>query len=79
MVQKMHVILQIFFNYKQIEYKDKKGKTKKKKDESAAPVLYVKLVYSDKSKKYFLYSEQRETLKMTHLIILINTLTQKWL
>lgn len=79
MVQKMHVILQIFFNYKQIEYKDKKGKTKKKKDESAAPVLYVKLVYSDKSKKYFLYSEQRETLKMTDLIILINTLTQKWL
>ena len=79
MVQKMHVILQIFFNYKQIEYKDKKGKTKKKKDESAAPVLYVKLVYSDKSKKYFLSSEQRETLKMTDLIILINTLTQKWL
>lgn len=79
MIQKMHVILQIFFNYKQIEYKDKKGKTKKKKDESAAPVLYVKLVYSDKSKKYFLYSEQRETLKMTDLIILINTLTQKWL
>lgn len=56
LVQKMHVILQIFFNYKQIEYKNKKGKTKKKKDESAAPVLYVKLVYSDKSKKYFLYS-----------------------
>ena len=36
---------------KQIEFKDKKGKTKKKKDESAAPVLYVKLIYSDKSKK----------------------------
>ena len=28
--------------YKQIEYKDKKGKTKKKIDEKAAPVLYVK-------------------------------------
>lgn len=39
------------FYYKQTEFKDKKGKTKKKKDESAAPVLYVKLIYSDKSKK----------------------------
>lgn len=39
------------FYYKQIEYTDKKGKTKKKKDESAAPVLYVKLIYSDKAKK----------------------------
>ena len=29
------------FYYKQIEYKDKKGKTKKKIDENAAPVLYV--------------------------------------
>ena len=37
--------------YKQIEFKDKKGKTKKKKDKSAAPVLYVKLIYSDKTKK----------------------------
>ena len=26
--------------YKQIEYFDKKGKTKKKKDETSAPVLY---------------------------------------
>ena len=39
------------FYYKQIEFKDKKGKTKKKKDESAAPVFYVKLIYSDKTKK----------------------------
>ena len=39
------------FYYKQIEYKDKKGKTKIKKDESASPVLYVKLIYSDKTKK----------------------------
>ena len=37
--------------YKQIELQDKKGKTKKKKDKSAAPVLYVKLIYSDKTKK----------------------------
>ena len=37
--------------YKQIEYVDKKGKTKKKKDESSSPVLYVKLIYSSETKK----------------------------
>ena len=37
--------------YKQIEFVNAKGKTKKKKDESASPVLYVKLIYSDKTKK----------------------------
>ena len=39
--------------WKQVEYTDRKGKTKKKKDESAAPVyvLYAKLIYPDKSKK----------------------------
>ena len=37
--------------YKQIEYVNAKGKTKKKKDETASPVLYVKLIYSDKTKK----------------------------
>lgn len=37
--------------WKQVEYSDKKGKKKTKKDESAAPVLYAKLIYSDKSKK----------------------------
>ena len=37
--------------YKHIEYQNSKGKTKKKKDESSAPVLYVKLIYSDKTKK----------------------------
>ena len=31
--------------YKQVEYVDKKGKTKKKKDESSSPVLYAKLIY----------------------------------
>ena len=38
--------------YKQIEYFDKKGKTKKKKDETSAPVLYVKLIYSSDTKKF---------------------------
>ena len=36
---------------KHIEYQNSKGKTKKKKDESSSPVLYVKLIYSDKTKK----------------------------
>ena len=39
------------FYYKQIEYTNEKGKTKRKKDKSRAPVLYVKLIYSDKTKK----------------------------
>ena len=39
------------FYYKQIEYTDKKGRTKTKKDDTSAPVLYVKLIYSEKSKK----------------------------
>ena len=37
--------------YKQIEYTNEKGKTRKRKDESRAPVPYVKLIYSDKTKK----------------------------
>ena len=36
--------------YKQVEYTDKKGKKKTKRDESAAPVLYAKLIYSETSK-----------------------------
>ena len=32
--------------YRQTEYTDGKGKTKKKKDKTSAPVLYVKLMYS---------------------------------
>ena len=39
------------FYYKQVEYTDKKGKKKTKIDPSAAPVLYAKLIYSEKSKK----------------------------
>ena len=37
--------------YKQIEFTDEKGKRRKKKDKSRSPVLYVKLIYSDKTKK----------------------------
>ena len=36
--------------YKEIEHTNEKGKTRKK-DKSRAPVLYVKLIYSDKTKK----------------------------
>ena len=39
------------FYYKQVQYPDKKGKKKTKRDPSAAPVLYAKLIYSEKSKK----------------------------
>ena len=39
------------FYYKQVEYTDRKGKKKTKRDPSAAPVLYAKLIYSEKSKK----------------------------
>ena len=39
------------FYYKQVEYTDKKGKKKTKIDPLAAPVLYAKLIYSEKSKK----------------------------
>ena len=38
--------------HKQIEYVDGKGKTKKKKGKSSAPVLYVKLIYSSDNKKF---------------------------
>ena len=39
------------FYFKKEEYTDKKGKKKTKVDESSAPVLYTKLIYSEKSKK----------------------------
>ena len=39
------------FYYKQIEYTDKRGRIKTKKDDTSAPVLYAKLIYSEKSKK----------------------------
>ena len=39
------------FYYKQIEYTDKKGKKRTKVDESSSPVLYTKLIYSEKTKK----------------------------
>ena len=45
------IVLSSPLYYKQIEYIDKKGKKKTKVDESSAPILYPKIIYSDKSKK----------------------------
>ena len=39
------------FYYKKEEYTDKKGKKRTKVDISSSPVLYTKLIYSEKSKK----------------------------
>ena len=47
----MATTLSSLLYYKKEEYTDKKGKNKTRVDESAAPVLYAKLIYSDKSKK----------------------------
>ena len=38
--------------FRQIEYTDKKGKKKTKVDDSSAPILYTKLIYSEKTKKF---------------------------
>ena len=64
--------------YKQIEYTDEKGKRRKKKDKSRSPVLYVKLIYSDKTKKILSLFRTKGKKLSIHLIILINTLVQKW-
>ena len=40
------------FYYKQVEYVDKKGKKKTKIDDTSAPILYAKVIYSEKSKKF---------------------------
>ena len=47
----MALSLSSLLYYKQVEFTDKKGKKKTRQDESAAPVLYAKLIYSEKSKK----------------------------
>ena len=43
--------LSSLFYYKQIEYTDKKGKKKTKVDNKSSPILYTKLIYSEKTKK----------------------------
>ena len=39
------------FYFKTITYTDKKGREKTKKDDSSAPILYAKLIYSEKTRK----------------------------
>ena len=48
------------FYFKQEEYTDKKGKKKTRIDHSSAPVLYAKLIYSEKSRRFFLCLKQKE-------------------
>ena len=43
------------FYFKTITYTDKKGREKTKKDDTSAPILYAKLIYSEKSKKNIIF------------------------
>ena len=52
------------FYYKQVEYVDKKGKKKTKRDETAAPVLYAKLITLKKPNKFFLFLKQKDSKKL---------------
>ena len=64
--------------YKEVEYVDKKGKRKTRVDETAAPVLYAKLIYSDKTKKILSLFKTRETRILILLNILISTVMYEW-
>ena len=50
--------------YKQIEYTDEKTKTKK--DKSVVPVLYAKLIFSEKSGKIYRCFQQKERKMLIH-------------
>ena len=50
------------FYYKKIKYTDKKGKKKTERDKSAAPVLYAKRIYSDKTVAFCNSCSQKEPL-----------------
>ena len=53
--------------YKQVEVVDKKGKKKTKKDTSSAPVLYAKVIYSEKTKKILsLFKKKKERKMLIH-------------
>ena len=65
--------------YKQVEYTDKKGKKKTKIDPSSAPVLYAKLIYSEKAKKILSLFRMKGKQKVNPLIILTSTVMLKWL
>ena len=48
------------FYYKQVEYTDKKGKKRTKVDDTSAPILYAKLIYSENQGKFYLCLRERE-------------------
>ena len=52
MVKMKPLSLSEILYYKQVEYIDQKGTSKKKKDKTSSPVLYVKLIYSSDTKKF---------------------------
>ena len=55
-------------------------KRRTNKGESAAAVLYAKLIYSEKSNKISSpFTTQKENKKLVHLTILINNVRLKWL
>ena len=64
--------------YKQIEYTDGKGKIKKTKDKSSAPVLYVKLIYSSENKKFSTIFKVKGNKEESHLITKTNISIQEW-
>ena len=62
--------------YSQKEYIDRKGKIKKKKDETSAPVLYVKLIYSSVTKKFstiFIVKGKKEVKPLDYIDKYFNT------
>ena len=64
--------------YKQTEYVDGKGKTKKKKDKTSAPVLYVTLIYSSDTKKFSTIFRVKGNKEVKPLITKTNISTQEW-
>ena len=50
-MEKIKLQVCVKYSITNILKKNSKGKIKKKKDESSAPVLYVKLIYSEETKK----------------------------
>ena len=64
--------------YKQVEYTNKKGKTKKKRDETISPVLYVKLIYSNDTKKFSTIFRVKGKKEVNHLITKTNISIQEW-
>ena len=63
---------------KQIEYTNEKGKLKKKKDKSSAPILYVKLFFSEETKKISTIFKTKGNQDVKPWTILENTPSQEW-